>query len=214
MNQPEAGRKLGYGITVGAELPLSDKLAIGGSLRWLRFGRWCLGPRGRRGGPAHLEPVGLAPLLIRRIAPGGLMRPAPHARRVTRAGVARAAHARPAARGRGGENRARGFPFRPPRRPRAKRSRSRRVTASSWTSLTPWLAWAAAHVGGVSESCRDKAGVVLVIHAIFGLSDWIRGLTRSARRRRVSSRIAPDPDLRTRSRAVAAPIRFPPATMS
>jgi len=29
--------KLGYGITVGAELPLSDKLAVGGSLRWLRL---------------------------------------------------------------------------------------------------------------------------------------------------------------------------------
>lgn len=35
--QQSLDASLGYGITVGADLPLSAKLAVGGSLRWLRL---------------------------------------------------------------------------------------------------------------------------------------------------------------------------------
>ena len=57
---------------------------------------------------------------------------------------------------------------------RRPRSRSRRATASGSTSQLPdggkLVTWV------VYPEKKEKAGTVIVIHEIFGLTDWVRGV--------------------------------------
>src|SRR6266571_180552 len=61
-----------------------------------------------------------------------------------------------------------------PSRRRRQSWRNRRGTESWWTSRcrpgSPVKTWV------VYPERKDKAGVVIVIHEIYGLSDWIRGV--------------------------------------
>ncbi len=79
----------------------------------------------------------------------------------------------------------------PPGEAEAKGALEKSPRHGEWVDIkspaggTPIRAWV------VYPERKDKAGVVIVIHEIYGLSDWIRGVGRPARQRRLHRRRRP-----------------------